>query len=1092
MGANDSRAERIAGLSPERRAALERLIREQVARGTDLRRPEGVPVPLSYAQQRLWLLDQIRPDNAAYNETNTLRLQFPLDLAAFRAAVHEIVRRHEPLRMSVRVVDGTPCQDFHPSVPLDIPVVDLRHFPPADREAEAVRLAVEQSSTPFRLDEAPLLRASLCRLDTADHLFALTIHHLVCDGWSMGVFMVELVALYWSFAAGRPSPLPELATRYSDYAAWQRRALAGSEHAQLVYWRERLRDLPTLQLPTDRPRPAEFTFRGARRPLEISGATYTAVSGLAERHNVTPFMVLFAAFAALLHRYTEQEDIPIGAPSAGRSRKELEPLIGFFVNTLVLRVKVAGTAPFLEVLDEVRRASTEAFANQDVPFERLVEDLLPRRDLSRNPLFQVTFQLFTRPSTTGLAPEVLLPFTPVDTGISKFDLSVALGWTEQAFRGHVEYCTDLFDAGRIDRMVGHYLRLLEGVTADPTRRMCDYSILTPAEERQLVVEWNRTAADYPQDRTIPEVFREQLDRAPDAPAVRFAGRTATYRQLGESAAVVSAELAAQGVRPGDLVGLYLDRGAELPAALLGILGAGAGYVPLDPGYPAERTRYLLRDSGVRAVLTTTGRASDLAGFDGAVVAIDRVADPRPAVPALGTSPTDVAYVMYTSGTTGRPKGVAVTHRNVLRLVKGVTFVAFGPDEVVLQFAPLSFDASTFEVWGCLLNGGTLVVHPPGVPSLDELGAFIRSERVSLLFLTTSLFAQMVEHCPAALRGVGQVVTGGEEMFPPLARAAWQALPRSLLINAYGPTECTCMTMAYPVTRPEAVGDAVPIGRPFENTTAYVLDRYGNPVPVGVAGELHVGGDGVAVGYWQRPELTAERFVPDPFVPGGRLYRTGDVACYREDGNLLFLGRRDRQVKLSGYRIELGEVEAAVLSHPDVSAAAVVLAGSGDDRRLAGFYQPHQGHTVSPDAMRAYLAQRLPQYMIPSVLDAVDPLPLTPNGKVDAAALAGRASGTSAPREGFVAARTAAERAVAAIWAEVLRTERVGVTDNFFELGGQSLLATRILSRIRTASGARITAREFFDHPTVEGLARLVAARSGPEQSPAVVGAGSSE
>jgi amino acid adenylation domain-containing protein len=1088
--AKSSLAQRLAGLPSEKKEALERLLRAKIAQGPDLkRRAAGEPVPLAYGQRRLWLVDQLKPGTSAYNETNSLRFRFPLDLDVFRRAINEIVRRHECLRMSVHVVDGTPFQNIAPFLTVDVPLIDLRHLPAAERDAEALRLAVQQSSVVFDLSEGPLLRGALYRLEANDFLFVLTMHHMVCDGWSMGIFMVELLALYWSFVAGKPSPLPELEIRYGDYAVWQHRRLSPSSlQKQLTYWRERLRDLPNLQLPTDRPRPPEYSYRGARRRLEIAGTPYASLTALAERHNTTLFTVLLAVFAVLLHRYTEQEDIAIGAPSAGRSRKELEPLIGFFVNTLVMRLTVAGKATFLEVLDNVRRTTLEAQANQDVPFERLVEELQPKRDKSRNPLFQVMFQLFQAPSAAGLRKELLLPFIPVDSGISKFDLAIELIWTEGAIQGHIEYNTDLFDASRIDRMVAHVHRLIEDVTADPTRRVSDLSLLTAEEENQLVVEWNKTSAAYPKDRTIPEIFLEQAQAAPEAPAVRFEGRTLSYRALQEKATGVAAALRSRGLRRGDLVGLYLDRCLELPAALLGILEAGGVYVPLDPAYPAERIAYLLADSGVGAVLTTSGRAEELRGFQGAVLAVDDLPahGAGDAGPCAGTSATDVAYVMYTSGTTGQPKGVAVTHGNILRLVKNVRYVNFEGKQTVLQFAPISFDASTFEVWGCLLNGGTLAIHPAGVPSLEELGAFIKAEKINLLFLTTSLFAQMIEHCAADLRAVGQVVTGGEQLFVPVAKAAWKALPRSRIVNGYGPTECTTFACAYSVGRPETLEHSVPIGRPIENTTAYVLDRYGNVMPVGVPGELYLGGDGVAAQYWRRPELTAEKFVRDPFVPGGRLYRTGDVACYREDGNLLFFGRRDRQVKLSGYRIELAEVEAAILSHTDVCAATAALTGT-QEKRLSAFYEVHAGSTLSPAALRAYLSQRLPHYLVPSHFEVVDQLPLTPNGKVDTEALARRDPGASLQGQAFLTARNPTEEAVRDIWRELLQVERVGVTDNFFDLGGQSLLGTRILSRIRNAFGVRITMREFFDRPTIEGLAEILNQKTVPAEHSPVTG-----
>jgi aspartate racemase len=1076
-------AERLAELSPEKKAALETLLRSKVARANDLEpRAEGERVPLAYGQRRLWLLDQMNPGNAAYNETNSMRFPFALDIGVFRRSVNEIIRRHESLRMNVEVIDGRPFQNIAPSLSLIIPLSDLRHMPPAEREPEVLRLAAEQSRVPFNLSEGPLLRGSVYRLDIHDYLFVLTMHHMVCDGWSLGVFMVELVTLYWSFVSGKPSPLPEPRIQYGDYAVWQHRTLSlNRQQSQLAYWREQLKELPTLELSTDRPRPAEFTFRGARCRLEIAGSSYASLTTLAARQNVTLFMVLLAVFAVLLHRYSEQEDIAIGVPVGGRPRKELESLIGFFVNTLVMRVKVRGDPTFLQVLEHVRETATTAYNNQDVPFERLVEELQPRRDKSRSPLYQVMLQLFQKPSATGLQKDALLPFIQIDSGTAKFDLSMELLWTEELIQGYLEYNIDLFDSSRMNRMVAHFHQLIESVTNDPSKHISELALLTPEEESQLL-EWNRSSAPYPRDRTVPEIFREQVERTPEAPAVHFGAETLSYRELGEKAQSLAAELARRGIKPGDLVGLYLDRSLELPAALLGILEAGGAYVPLDPDYPRERISYLLADSGVKAIVTTKAKSADLAEFDAAVI----VADDAPTsgsdatTMGVGRSATHIAYVMYTSGTTGQPKGVAVTHRNILRLVKNVRYVNCDSQQTVLQFAPLAFDASTFEIWGCLLNGGKLTIHPPGIPSLDELGAFIKAEKISLLFLTTNLFRQMIEHRPVDMRGVRQVMTGGETMFVTVAQAAWRALPRSFIINAYGPTECTTYATTYIIGRPETLGDAVPIGKPIENTTAYILDRYGNLMPVGVPGELYLGGDGVAAGYWRRPELTEERFVPDPFHAGGQLYRTGDIVCYREDGNLLFIGRRDRQIKINGYRVELGEVEAAILSHSDVSAVAVVLSAT-EEKRLNAFCEVHAGKTLSLSQLRSHLSRRLPHYMLPSNLEVVDHLPLTANGKVDVNALSNLKSGAASERDGFVAPRNATEKALSEIWTELLQLERIGVTESFFDVGGHSLIATRLLSRVRNVFEAQISMREFFDNPTIESLAGILKQRMLPSQ-----------
>jgi amino acid adenylation domain-containing protein len=1069
-------AQRVAELPADRQEALRRLLKRRGDRPEGIRRRRpGERIPLTSGQERLWLLDRLVPGNPAYNETNTVRMPYAVDPDTVRRAVAEIVRRHEALRTIFRTEGEEPVQVVLPTLCVDVPLVDLRHLPQDAREDEALRLAAEQSRIPFDLSEGPLLRTSLFRLDAEDHLFSLTLHHIVTDGWSIGVFCAEFFTLYWSFAAGRPSPLPELAFQYGDYAIWQRAVLdTPAARGQLDYWRRQLADLPQLDLPGDRPRPAEFSFRGAARPLTIGEPLYRSLQAVCDREGVTLFVLLLSALYVLLHRYTDQDELVVGTPSAGRNRKELEPLMGFFVNTLVLRADLSGNPRFTDLLARVRATSVEAMSNQDVPFERILDALQLPRDKSRTPLFQVGFQLFQRPSAPGLRKDLLLPFEGIDAGNAKFDLTFQLIWTGTGVRGQVEYATDLFDHARIERLIRHYGTLLAGIAEDAGQRVGELRLLSPEEERRVTVERNRTAADYPRDATIPEVFREEVLRAPDDPAVAFGAETLTYAELDERSDRLARRLAALGVERGAQVGVHLERCLDLPAVLLGVLKAGAGFVPLDPAYPRPRLAHIVRDSGTGIVVTG---AAGLDGIPVRAIPLHELLDEAGGVGPLpaGTGPGDVAYVMYTSATTGDPKGVAVTHRNILRLVKGVRYAELRPGRKILQFSPISFDASTFEIWGALLNGGTLVLHPPGMPSLAELGAFIRRKRIEVMFLTTALFRQLVEQGCADLRSVRQLLTGGEAMPVATARAAWKGLPRTRVANVYGPTECTTFATIYPIVNPDDIVHSVPIGRPIENTTAYILDRYGNPVPDGIPGELHLGGDGVAPGYWKRPDLTEAAFVPDPFagIPGARLYRTGDLASFREDGTILFLGRRDRQVKLSGYRIELGEVEAAIEAHPQVSGAAAVLVGP-PDRRLAAFAGRVAGSGLTSGALRSFLLERLPRYMVPPALEVRDGLPLTPTGKIDHRALEKEAGLIAAAGAG-APPRTPEERQIAALWEELLHAEQVGIADNFFDLGGQSLVATRLLSRIRDRFQVEVTMRAFFDDPTVAGLASSVEA-----------------
>ncbi|MEA2905942.1 MAG: hypothetical protein QOI12_3329 [Alphaproteobacteria bacterium] len=1071
-------ASRLSRLPAERQKILRDLLARQAARPLAPRSP-GEAVPLSFGQQRLWLLDRLMPGNPAYNETNSVRFPYAVDIDALRLAVNEIVRRHEILRTTFQVVGEEPQQVVAAAFAVDIPLTDLRQLPAQEREAEALRRAAEQSRAPFDLAKGPLLRASVYRLDASDYLLALTLHHILCDGWSLGVFDVELFTLYWSFVAKTPSPLAAPSLQYGDFAVWQRQSSAASPLAdQVDYWRRQLADLPHLDLPADKPRPAEFTFRGARQPLQIAGTRYDALHAFCTRENTTVFVVLLAAFYVLLHRYSGQDDLPLGSPVAGRSRKELEALIGHFVNTLILRGDLAGNPSFVELLGRIRAMVAGALTHQDVPFERLVGELQPPRDKSRNPLFQVTFQVFQWPRAPGLQTDALLPFVPVASGIAKFDLALELVWTETELRGHIEYNTDLFDAARIERMVTHYLQLLDGILADPSQRISELPILTEEEVRQLD-RWNATASDYPREKSIPDVFTAVATAQPEAPAVRFGETTLSYREFARRADCVARRLLAHGVARGEPVAVYMERGAALPAALLGILKAGAAFVPLDPGYPPARLSQMLSASGARFVVAAADHADRIPALPAQVLAIDTAADegePDHSVP-VSSAPDDLAYIMYTSGSTGVPKGVAVTHRNILRTVMGVHYVDCTGGRSILQFAPVSFDASTFEIWGSLLNGGVLVLHPPGPATLEALGSFIRDARIDILFMTTALFQEMIEHCPDHLRSVGQIMTGGESMRLSVAKAAWAALPRTRLMNAYGPTECTTFATMFPITDPERLGAIVPIGRPIDNTSAFILDQYGNRVPVGVPGELYLGGEGVAQGYWRQPDLTAASFTPDPFASaaGGRRYRTGDIAVFRDDGNIVFLGRRDRQIKLSGYRIELAEIEAALEAHPDVTRAAVI-ATDDDPARLVAFVAAPSG--IQAAVLRDFLLARLPPYMVPSQLDIRDTLPLTPAGKLDRTALARQivpvaGKGTNAPP------RTPTEKLLAQIWEELLRAEKVGIDDNFFDLGGHSLAATRLLSRVRDRFQVEVTMRGFFDRPTLGGLAELIAAAGAP-------------
>jgi amino acid adenylation domain-containing protein len=1026
-------------------------------------RPRDGALPLSFAQERLWVLDRLDPGSAVYNMPMAFRLRGPLDGQALAAALSALAARHETLRTVFSVVDGAPVQVIRPPAPVALPVVDVS-------PEEAARLVREEAVRPFDLGAGPLFRALLLRLDETEHLLLLSTHHIVSDGWSLEVMVRELAALFDSVS------LPPLPVQYADFAAWQREWLAGEAlEGQLAYWRKRLAGAPSvLELPVDRPYPKAPTFRGA---IERGDALVRAedLEGIARREGSTLFMVLLAAFEAVLHRWTGQADLLVGTPVAGRTRVETEGLIGFFVNTLVLRGDLSDDPAFTAHLGRVRETALSAWAHQDLPFERLVEDLAPGRDLSRMPLVQVMFDL-QRPPAPLVLSGISAPLEEIPTGTAKLDLLLAIEEREEGLAAAAEYAADLFDAATVRRLLGHLGVLLWGIVERPEARVSELPLLSAAERDQLLVEWNRTVTSYPREATIHGLFAEQARRTPEAVALSRGAERLTYAELDARAERLAGWLRALGVGPEVAVGLCLERSFELIAAILGILKAGGFYVPLDPSYPAERLAAMLEDVEAPVLVTQERLAGTLPDTGAVVVILESLGEIRGVPPGNAPDADNLAYVMFTSGSTGRPKGVAVTHRNVVRLVRETGYARFGPEEVFLQLAPAAFDASTLEIWGALLNGGRLAVFPPGTPSLAELGRGIAEEGVTTLWLTAGLFHPMVEEEVESLRAVRQLLAGGDVLSPAHVRRALEALPGTTLVNGYGPTENTTFTCCHPMTDPAEVGATVPIGRPIANTRVWLLDRGLAPVPVGVAGELYAGGDGLARGYAGRPDLTAARFVPDPVSgePGARLYATGDLARFRADGVIEFLGRADLQVKVRGFRIELGEIEAALSAHPAVQGAVVLLREEAGDKRLAAFVTLAAPGAADAETLRAFLGERLPAYMLPGAVVEVDAFPLTPNGKVDRRALAALA--LPAPETGAGEAEapsTPVEAALAGAFAELLGVSRVGRGDDFFHLGGHSLLATRLASRVRELFGVEIPLRAIFEAPTVRDLAARV-------------------
>jgi len=1060
--------------------------------------PRDGPLPLSYAQQRLWFLDKLEPGNSAYHVPTAYRLEGHLEVAVLERAIQEIVRRHEVLRTAFVSMDGDAVQIIAPAMRVPLTVADLRAWPADEREAEALRLAGEEVNTPFDLSKDPLIRIWLARLGDEEHVLVVTMHHIVSDGWSLGVFRRELSTLYTAFCRGKPSPLPELPVQYADYALWQHEWLQGGALArELAYWEERLEGAPELRLPTDRPRPALLTFSGARLAFTFPVGLRKALVDLSRRENVTLFMTLLTAFQVLLYRYSGQEDIVVGTPIANRDRAEIEGLIGFFANTLVLRTDLSstdvGVPTFREALGRVREVCLGAYANQHLPFEKLVEELRPQRDPSRNPLFQVTFALQNAPrAAMEMVGLIVTPWALAQQRV-RFDMECHLREEEEAIQGVLIYNTNLFDGATMERMARHYLNLLQGVVSDPQQRISELPLFGDAERRQLLVEWNKTETDYPRDTCVHQLFEAQAAQSPGAIAVVFGDRRLGYGELNRRANQLARYLRKEGVGPETLVGICMERSPELVTAMLAVLKAGGAYVPLDPSYPRERLAVMLEDARVPVLLTQEALLARLPVQDGQEICLDRdwqaIARERDDNLSTEVRADNLAYVMYTSGSTGIPKGICIVHRAVCRLVLNTNYIDLTPEDRVAQASNASFDAATFEIWGALLHGARLVgVAREVILSPHELAAQIRQQQISVLFLTTALFNQLASEAPSAFGPLRHLLFGGEACDPQKVRQVLMHDPPERLVHVYGPTESTTFATWRLVREVSEEATTVPIGRPISNSTAYVLDAHLQPAPIGAPGELYLGGDGLARGYLNNPALTAERFVASPFggEKAGRLYRTGDRARYLPDGNIEFLGRIDDQAKIRGYRVEPKDVEVALAQHPIVHDCVVITReGTPGDKRLFAYVVVCEGQQANGSELRQFLRSKLPEYMVPSAFVFVGALPLTLSGKVDRQALPAPNQVRVEGEAGYVAPRTAIEENLVMIWQEVLGQERIGVEDGFFDLGGHSLLAVRLLARIERVFGERLPLAVFFQAPTIKQLAEMLG-RTSRHIGPAVV------
>ncbi|CAD5977262.1 Gramicidin S synthase 2 [Planktothrix rubescens] len=1057
-----------------------------------LPRTKDTELPLSFAQQRLWFLDQLQPNSALYNIPMVLRLQGNLNQGALEQSLWSICDRHEVLRTNFVTINGQPTQVIQ-TTRETISVVDLQDLPIQEQAEKTQQLKQKQATQPFDLAKESLIRITLVVLSETEHLLLVCMHHIISDGWSIEVFIHELTTLYNAYPQNQPANLAPLPIQYADFAIWQRQWLQGDVlQTQLNYWQNQLADAPALlSLPTDHPRPAVQSFVGAYQEFSLSPALSQALTELSRKQGVTLFMTLLAAFDALLYRYTGSSDILVGTPIANRNRSEIEGLIGFFVNTLVLRTNLADNPSFSQLLTRVREVAMDAYAHQDLPFEMLVEALQPERDLSHTPLFQVAFVLQNTPKSEIAMTGLTVTDLPPENTTAKFDLTLAMVNTDDGLKGVWEYNTDLFESSTIERLAGHFLNLLGGIVANPQARISQLPLLTESETNQLLIEWNNTQVDYPQIKCIHQLFEEQAERTPDAIAVVFENQQLTYAELNDRANQLAHYLRKLGVKPDELVGICLERSLDMIVGLLAILKVGGAYVPIDPDYPQERISFMLQDTQVKIILTCESLQNSLQNHQTIVICLDKDWQQinQASLENLNStvSADNLAYVIYTSGSTGIPKGVIVTHQAVNRLVLNTNYIQFTPDDRVVQASNIAFDAATFEIWGALLNGAKIIIIAKSVLlSPQELALSLKENQISVLFLTTAFFNQLANLVPQAFSSLRCLLFGGEAVEPKWVQEVLEKGAPQRLLHVYGPTENTTFSSWYLVENVASTATTIPIGKAIANTQIYLLDKNLQPVPIGVVGELHIGGMGLAKGYLNRPELTQEKFIPNPFekdevIPPtplnkdgnepSKLYKTGDLARYLPDGNIEYLGRIDNQVKIRGFRIELGEIEALLNQNEDVQSACVIAREDNPgDKRLVAYLVPQPEIILTIDEIRQFLKAKLPDYMVPNAFVILEALPLTPNGKIDRRALP--APDLQSKGE-YIAPRNPIEEKIAQIWAEVLKLERVSIEDNFFELGGHSLLATQVISRCQEAFEIALPLRYLFESPTIAQLSAVI-------------------
>ncbi|RCJ27418.1 non-ribosomal peptide synthetase [Nostoc sp. ATCC 43529] len=1071
-----------SNLSLAKKALLEKWKGGKFQADTIPKRHISNNIPLSFSQQRLWFIDQLYHGSSFYNIPIAFHIKGELDITSLEQSLNEILKRHEIWRTRFKLINGEPVQEIAPDLNWDLPIINLEHLSNQNWESEVKHLVAKEATKPFNLAKGLLVRATLLRLNKQEHVLLVTMHHIITDGWSCGVFLRELSTLYAAFSTNKPSPLPELPIQYADFAIWQRDRIQGEFLAtKLKYWKQQLSgELPVLQLPADRPRPTVTTFAGAKQYFTFSADLTNALKQLSQREDATLFMSLLAAFNILLYRYTDQEDILIGSPIANRNRAELEGMLGLFVNTLVLRNNLSGNPTFQEFLHRVRQVTLDAYAHQDLPFEMIVEELQPERDLNRNPLYEVMFVLQNTPTNVQEVSGLTLRTLDFDSGTSQLDIFLSMFESQDGLTGCLEYNTDIFDATTISKFINNYQNLLENIIANPQQRICELSPLAPAEQEQLLFNFNQTSAEY-KDVCLHELFEQQVEVSPNSIALIHQSDKLTYRQLNYQVNQVANYLQKQGVTKETLVAICLERSIDIVVGILAILKAGGVYIPLDPSYPVERLNFMLSDSQASILISHKQILEKLSLSSHKIVCLDihkdEISQQSPENPINISKPEHLAYIIYTSGSTGTPKGVLGTHRGT---VNGLHWLwktyPSTPQEVYCQKTAISFVDSVWEIFAPLLQGiPTVIINNATLLDPQLFIEALAHHKVTRIILVPSLLRLLLDNYHHLTKKLSQLklwITSGEALSINLAKTFQELMPFAKLINLYGSSEVSANATYYDTSLLQDQANTVPIGRPINNTQAYVLNPNLQPTPLGVVGELYIGGDGLARGYLHRPELTQERFIDNPFIPGTKLYKTGDLVRYLSDGNLEYLGRDDEQIKIRGFRVELGEIATIIIQHPDVRDAVVIAVNDTEENQTLIAYIVTDKQDIAVQLL-PYLQQKLPNYMLPSAFVVLDALPLTPNGKVDKRSLPTNEFIRPNTNKTLIAPRNFTELSLVKLWENLLNTTPIGVTDNFFNLGGHSFLAVRLMAQIQDRFGHNLSLSTLFENPTIEKLAAIV-------------------